>query len=115
MMKNQEYFQFAKSESVKDYLLGKDLSTGLLAIEVLSYTLKTLLSICQKKKRKDLVRVPIMIFFRLTAEVMPINTLIMLHLIMQYLLQTDVIQIALCVRLLSLYEKTARIITVMNL
>ena len=34
---------------------------------------------------QDLVHVPIMMFFRLTAEAMPINILIMLHLIMQYL------------------------------
>ena len=41
--------------------------------------------VVQKGLHKDLVCVPIMMFFRLTAEVMPINTLIMLHLIMQYL------------------------------
>lgn len=98
-------FSFAKSESVKDYLLGKDLSTGLLGNRsIIIYPENITLNLSEEETQRFSSCTDYDIF-RLTAEVMPINTLIMLHLIMQYLLQTDVIQIALCVRLLSLYEK----------
>ncbi len=78
-------FLFAKSERVKDYLLEKELNTGLLSNRSIIIYPENITLNLSKKKHKDLVCVPIMMFFRLTAEVMPINTLIMLHLIMQYL------------------------------
>ena len=78
-------FSFAKSERVKDYLLEKELNTGLLSNRsIIIYPENITLNLSEEETQRFSLCGDYDVFQSI-AEVMPINTLIMLHLIMQYL------------------------------
>ena len=103
-------FSFAESERVKDYLLEKELNTGLLSNRsIIIYPENITLNLSEEETQRFSLCADYDVFqvdsrgnaYKYFNNASLDNAIL-------------VIQIALCVRLLNLYEETARIITVMN-